>query len=319
MVAPAIATINTHFTMRPNHSLLILFVLLLSACQQNMKKEDQTPPEALSPSIDWQGHRGARGLMPENTIPAFIKALAFPAIQTLELDVVVSRDQKIVVSHEPWMSATICQQPDGTAIDEDRAKQQHRILDMDYATIAQYDCGSLPHPRFPQQDKQALAKPLLRTVFTKVDQYCLASDHRQPAFNIEMKSHPDWYGTLVPEPDRFAAILDETLQGYEDRVTIQSFDPACLEAMHQLRPQLSYALLVENEDSVSDNLSRLSFTPDIYSCYHRLLDAEAISMLHDQNIRVIPWTVNETNRMRELLRMGVDGIITDYPDRIPSL
>ena len=119
------------------------------------------------PALDIQGHRGARGLMPENTVPSFIHALTL-GVTTLELDVVVSRDSQVVVSHEPFLSSTICLSPDGKAIPVEEEKR-YNLYQMDYDDIRRADCGSKGNPRFPEQRKMAVAKPLLTEVIDSVE------------------------------------------------------------------------------------------------------------------------------------------------------
>jgi glycerophosphoryl diester phosphodiesterase len=99
-----------------------------------------------------------------------------------------------------------------------------------------------------------------------------------------------------------------------EQTTIQSFDTRALEAMHEIDPQISISLLVENQDGLAQNLERLSFVPQIYSPDYQLLDKAQIDAAHAQDILIIPWTINDEKTMRELVDMGVDGIITDYPD-----
>ena len=115
------------------------------------------------PMFDLQGHRGARGLRPENSIPAFIIALD-SGVTTVELDLAITKDKQIVVSHEPWMSSSICLQPDGSAISE-KDQKSFNIYQMDYEEVRQFDCGSKGHDGFPDQVKLPTTKPLLRDWF----------------------------------------------------------------------------------------------------------------------------------------------------------
>ncbi len=269
--------------------------------------------------FDWQGHRGARGLKPENTIPAFLEALKYP-IKTLELDVAVSKDQQLIISHEPWMSHHICSRPDGSPVTEEEAMTL-KIMDLTYPEIKEYDCGSRGNERFPQQEKMAVYKPSLSDMVREVKQYCFMRKMEMPHFNIEIKSHPDGDGSYTPTPPVFAKIvLDEiTKLGIKDQTCVQSFDVRPLQELRKTAPEVTLALLVENEDSFQENLDRLGFKPDIYSCYYKLLKKKHIKKLHKQGIRVIPWTVNTVKSMKKLRRKGVDGIITDYPNLIAEV
>lgn len=285
---------------------------------------DQGAPDAVSETgfsrrlIDLQGHRGARGLMPENTIPAFMLALEL-GVTTLELDVAINAEGHVVVSHEPWMSAKICSHGDGRPVTPDEEKSL-RIYAMSDAQVASFDCGSRGHPDFPQQQAMPVSKPLLSELFRAVARHVEESGHDaefgQVLFNIEIKSLPAGDNIFHPEAMEFARILYQLISDFQliDRTSIQSFDIRALEATHQIDPQIATVLLVDNQLGLTENLSRLSFTPSIYSPDYRLLDQAQIDTAHALDIRVIPWTVNDEETMRDLIKLGVDGFITDYPD-----
>lgn len=268
--------------------------------------------------IDWQGHRGARGILPENTIPAFLEALKYP-VKTLELDVVISKDKQVVVSHEPWLSPEICVQPNGEAITESEPPA-FSILSMDYAEIKKFNCGQQPS-RFPEQKTMEAAKPLLTEMIDAVEAFCREQNRDLPHYNIEIKSREEWDNELTPAPDEFTALLLGVLteKGIRDRTCIQSFDVRSLEAVHRQAPEMTTAYLVEDTGSVASKMEKLSFSPTIYSPYYKLLTAAVVSELHERGMQVIPWTVNDAATMRQLITMGVDGIITDYPNRIPEM
>ena len=270
-------------------------------------------------TFDWQGHRGARGLAPENTLPAFLKALEFPRIHTLELDLAVSADNQVLISHEPWMSATICSTPIGDAVKaEDENKLQ--LYQMPYAEIAKYDCGRRGNERFPEQQAMAAHKPLLKEVVQAVQTYCAKNKRSLPRYNIEIKSQPAWDGKRTPPPAEFAKLVLQEIQnlGITKSCCIQSFDPRVLREVRAIAPQMTLALLVENRRGMEANVQELGFTPNIYSPYFGLLSAEVVQKAHTMGMKVIPWTVNETSAMQKMIEMGVDGMITDYPNRIPE-
>ena len=293
-------------------SSLSLFLLLI-ACQTS----DMTPES--SGSFDWQGHRGARGLVPENPVAAMLKALAYPQVKTLEMDVAVTGDGVIVLSHEPWCSAEICSLPDGNPVTEAEADTL-RIYSMTFDQLQQIDCGKRGHPRFPEQQAQAAAKPSLEQVVTAVNQYCTAHQRPQPRYNIEIKSQPDYDGVYTPPVNEFVSMLIAEVNrlGIRDQSCLQSFDTRALEAIHRLDTSITTAYLIENLDAVPTNLERLSYLPPIYSPDYKLLTANAVAALHQLGMKVIPWTVNDSTTMKTLMEMGVDGIITDYPNRIPA-
>src|SRR6188474_3759231 len=129
----------------------ILFILLSSMSISSIVEHQSSPPSGGAEGFDIQGHRGCRGLMPENTIPAMIKALDL-GVTTLEMDVVISKDNKVVVSHEPWFESEITTKPDGSFIKPGEA-MQYNIFQMSYDEVLKYDVGMKTHPRFPQQQK----------------------------------------------------------------------------------------------------------------------------------------------------------------------
>ena len=266
--------------------------------------------------FDWQGHRGARGLLPENTIPAFLRALSYPAVVTLELDVVISQDDRVIVSHDPWFKTSICRMPDGSAIGDTIS-----LRGLTAAEIAAYDCGQQQAPGFPEQQPRPAAKPTLAAVFAAVDRYCVQQERALPRFNIELKYQADWEPHLVPDRETFVRLVLGEIRawGHPELVNLQCFDPPTLAVIREQDPEIPLAYLDEQPGSVKAKMTALGFVPQIYSPWERGLTAEIIEEAHGLGMRVIPWTVNEVARMQELRGLGVDGIITDYPDRIPRV
>jgi glycerophosphoryl diester phosphodiesterase len=293
----------------------LLIAIFGFGCSQNKDTGEIVVPR----NFDWQGHRGARGLAPENTIPAFLKALEFP-VKTLELDVVISKDSQVVLSHEPWMSAAICLKPDDTPIDEEE-ERQFNIFQLTWAEIQEFDCGSLRNERFPEQEPMAVNKPLLRDVAATVRAHCKANDREMPFYNIEIKSQPEWDNEFTPEPMEFARLLIDELKaiGIKDRTCIQSFDVRALQAAKEIDPDIVLALLVGNADGFEANVEALGFAPDVYSPNYALVTANLLEKAHEEGMEVIPWTVNDVETMQALIRLNVDGIITDYPNLIAEV
>jgi glycerophosphoryl diester phosphodiesterase len=265
--------------------------------------------------FDWQGHRGARGLLPENSIPAFLKALEFPVLTTLELDLAVSKDGILIISHEPWMSADICSQPDGSPVPASQARE-FRLLDLTYDQIRQYDCGSRGNRRFPQQKPSPCHKPSLEEMVQAVRSFCRENNRALPRFNMEIKSHPDGDGSFTPPVADFASLVVAEIKrlGIRELTCIQSFDLRALQSVHQLDPTLPTALLIEKPGKPLEHIERLGYTPAVYSPYFKLLRKRDLRALHERGVRVVPWTVNDLDSMQKLVKWGVDGIITDYPD-----
>ena len=264
-------------------------------------------------SFDLQGHRGARGLLPENTLPAFQKALEL-GVRTLELDVGITADSQVVVSHDPIMSTTICSNPDGTPVD-----REIRLFDLTYEEIQAYDCGLRGNPNFPDQHRMSVSKPLLSEVIAMERR---VSDElgREPAFwNIETKSTTAGDGTHHPGPEAFARLLYNVVRegGILGQTVIQSFDPRTLQVLRALDPTLKLSLLMGGGGAADPEsaVAELGFVPEVYSPNHAPMTAELVKRIQAMGMQVVPWTVNDPARMRELLEMGVDGLITDYPDR----
>lgn len=276
------------------------------------------------PTFDLQGHRGCRGLMPENTVAAFKKALDL-GVTTLELDVVISKDQQVVVSHEPYFNSAFSIKPDGKPVEKSEEKSLN-LYQMDYADIRRYDVGSNGNPAYPEQQKLKTYKPLLSEVIEQAEAYRKSKNGPAFSYNIELKSEPSEYNKSQPEPAAFCNLVQAIIkkQLLPDRVTIQSFDFAMLKQWKKqvdsgTYPKVRLAALVENLRSPEKNLEELGFKPDIFSPYYRLLTQDKIARLHEQGIRVIPWTVNQRDDMVRLKAWGVDGLITDYPDRAIGL
>ena len=289
-------------------------VLVLAACDGSAKVGEMN---TITSFFDWQGHRGCRGLMPENTIPAFLHTLEYDKVSTLELDVVISRDGRVVVSHEPWMSEEICSSPTGEKMDEKRG-----IFSMRLDEVQAYDCGNKPHPRFPGQQKMTIRKPALEQVFAAVRTYCEEKGKDLPKYNIELKYLPEWeQDSLVPTiADFTGAVLNVISQAeMNSLVNLQCFHPPMLAYIRQQAPEMELAYLDEfpEQGSIRAKMDSMGFVPEIYSPYYLHLTEEHVNTAHNLGMIVIPWTINETADMEEVMALGVEGIITDYPDRIP--
>ena len=293
----------------------LLFSIMLVACSQQ-KKILQTPLYGQG-AFDKQGHRGCRGLMPENTIPAMLKALDL-GVTTLEMDIVVTKDKKVILSHEQWFSQEITTKPDGSFMGE-REERKFNIYWMTYEQTKDFDVGMKPHPRFPQQMKMKATKPLLGDLIDSVRNAMMTRRRPFPFYNIETKTNPEFDGVFNPKPDEMVELIMAVVKEkhIEDYVIIQSFDFRTLQYLHDRYPAIRTAMLIEEDDqrSFEQQLASLGFVPDIYSPAHTLVTSKLVRECHKKKIKVIPWTVNEIARMEELRKLGVDGIISDYPDR----
>ena len=297
--------------------LILYSMLLLSAFSFLTCKITDRKPVEVPTGFDWQGHRGCRGLFPENSLPAFLHALEYPGVQTLELDLAVSKDRQLIVSHEPWFNPAICRDPQGNMI-EAKDEKKHLIFEKTAEEIKTYDCGSWGNTRFPDQTLVKTHKPTLREVVEAVDRLY---PEKRIRWNLEIKSNPEWDGKFSPTISEFVVLVQKEISALQlsDRVCVQSFDPRPLQLLHHQAPGLTLALLVENTDGFEKNLERLGFTPSIYSPYYWLVSFDLVEKCKKKGMKLIPWTVNEVTAMRRLVRLGVDGIITDYPNLIEQV
>lgn len=294
---------------------VILFVLL-TACTGGLKTQ-----RLQVPNFDQQGHRGCRGLMPENTIPAMLHAIDL-GVTTLETDAVITQDKQVLLSHEPFFNHEITTKPDGNPVTEAEEKSLN-LYRMNYAEIKTYDVGQRPHPRFPQQQKMAVPKPLLADMIDAVETYCSNNKKPLPQYNIETKSQPATDDQYHPKPAEFVELLVSVIKSKNitERVIIQSFDSRTLQYLHEKYPTIKTALLIEGNDPkpFALQLRDLGFIPTIYSPVHTLVTPLLVKQCRDAAVGLVPWTVNDAVRIKELKKMGVTGVISDFPNLFKGL
>lgn len=285
----------------------LFFIITLVSCFE-------TNEARLAVQFDTQGHRGARGRLPENTLPAFFEALD-QGMRTLELDLSVSADSVVVVSHEPWFNPKIC------LIDSFGYSEKESLFHLNYAEIAKVDCGSKGNIDFPSQKRVVAVKPTLAEVIQETRRYAIENNRPFPFYNVEIKTEPGKEGVFTPEIEDFVRLVVAELsrQDVLDFTVIQSFDVRPLQLLHEQYPSIPLAYLSATPLSHKREIENLGFTPDIYSPYHLTLRPQTVQALHAQGMQVIPWTVNDVSRMTELVGWGIDGIISDYPDRLASV
>jgi len=189
---------------------------------------------------------------------------------------------------------------------------------MTFEETQQYDVGLKPYPRFPKQQRIKATKPLLSEVIANADAYATLKGWPLPFYNIETKSKPATDGINHPAPQEYVDLLMAVIKEkkIEDRAIIQSFDPRTLQIVHSQYPGIKTALLIEDFDKrpLKEQLQQLGFTPTIYSPAYSLVTATLLLDCHRKKMKVIPWTVDDKKEIERLKGMGVDGIITDYPD-----
>ena len=260
-------------------------------------------------AFDLQGHRGARGHAPENTLAGFERALAI-GVDTLELDVGVTRDGVVVIHHDRRLNPDVARGVDGKWV----SAPAPTIYSLSYAELARYDVGRIRPGsdyarRFPHQQPIDGARiPRLS------DLWPIAPRVR---FNIETKLVPEApEETLPPEPFARAVIAEVRRAGVAPRTTIQSFDFRTLAVVQREAPEIRTAYLTSGQrgDAVAKSVHALQGT--IWSPNYQDLDPVALAAARGFGLKVIPWTVNEPADIARVLAMNVDGLISDYPDRV---
>ena len=299
------------------------------------------PPRAPRQPFDVQGHRGARGLLPENTLPGFRRALEL-GVSTLEIDTGVTADGVVVVSHDRRLSASICLGPGGERLP---ASGGPLIRDLTFAELQRYDCGSLnpSRRRFPEPPRRNLPDTPMPSLAQVLD---LAVElDPQVRFNIEMKVHPTLDETVPVE--RFVELLVDLIveRGLVGRVTVQCFDWRAIELVKGRLPELRTAVLLspdtargkggasspwlnglslgDGDSALLELLEGAREYADVFSPYWRQVMPGAhgylgstVEEIQAAGFPVVPWTVNSERRMEKVIDLGVDGLITDYPERL---
>lgn len=273
------------------------------------------------PAFYKEGHRGARGLMPENTIPAMRKAVDL-GVNILEVDVYISKDQQVVIAHDPYVNPNYMLLPTGAEIQKEEAKK-YVLHQMNYAEIRAFDVGSKFYPAFPQQQKLKTYMPLLGELIDSIDAYTAAKKLPSVIYNIEIKANPQYDGVYQPEPTTLVKRVMEVVNSRKlptSRFYIQSFDVRQIQEVHQSYPEVIIGFLTDKKDvTFEENLEKIGFQPHIYSPQYKLITAELIQKCHARGMKCVPWTVNDLIEMKTLQALGVDGIITDYPNLFSQL
>lgn len=266
------------------------------------------PIMAQRDTIQYFGHRGFRGLYPENTIEGFNQALAL-GIDGIEWDVVVNKDKQLVVSHDPFFESKFCLMPDGSEIVNEKSINMY---EMTQAEIETYDCGLKPHPNFPEQLKFAAHKPLLHEVFAQVDL-------SKTIILFEVKSSPENDGIYQPAPKEYAELIQKEIAdfAYKQNIIFMSFDARILEEIHLMMPAYKCVYLTYLPlKSASAFLKDLTFKPYALGMFYPTIKRSKTRKLKKEGIKAFAWTVNDQKISQKLIRRGVEGIITDYPDRV---
>lgn len=257
-------------------------------------------------------HRGGSALMPENTIMAMKNALDFGT--GLEMDVYLSKDKQVFVYHDDVISPRFASNPDGTPVTKQQASQK-KIIEFTYDALKSFDVGLRRHPDFPRKKSIKAGIPLLSELVDSVELYAHNGGLAKPSYSIEIKVPNAGLPANYKSDLVAAAIKIIEAKKITDRVIIQSFDREALEYLHQKYPHIKTAYLVFiGEDDFRENLKKLSFKPTAYSPAYKLVTAEMVEYCHKNNIQVVTWTVNNKEEIIRLKQLGVDAVMSDYPD-----
>lgn len=251
---------------------------------------------AFAQNIQVHGHRGARAMRPENTLPAFEYAIA-QGVDALELDMNVTRDGVLVVSHDSELRAPVCTGP----------RDRVAIHDLTLAEVRQWDCGAKQNPLFAtQQTVPGTKMPTLDEVFA-------LAPKGKFLFNIETKISPQ-RPELSVTPDEFAKLVLAAIRKHhlESRVVLQSFDFRTLQAMKKLDPQIRLSALYSGTSRSFVEIAREAGAQIISPEFH-LVTPEQVMAAHAAGLEVLPWTPNKAEDWARLADAGVDGMISDNP------
>lgn len=292
-----------------NKRLQIILLLSLTFLQVSAQKQ----------KFDLQGKAGARGIMPENTVEGMLKALDL-GVTTLEMDAVISKDKKVVLSQEPYFNNEISLMPNGKPISL-KDQKKYNIYKMDYEEVKKFDVGSKVHARFPGQVKFKAYKPLLTETIDAVETYVKEKRLKKPVYSIETKTIKNGDNDFHPEPAEFVELIMEVVNAKKisKRVIIQSFDMRTLQYLHEKYPKIQTSLLIDEKEPFEDYIEKLGFKPTIYSPYSVLVGKGLVDRCHAMGIKIIPWTVNSLKEIKYFMSLGVDGVITDFPNLMGQL
>jgi glycerophosphoryl diester phosphodiesterase len=258
-------------------------------------------------AIDVQGHRGARGLLPENTLPAFQRALEL-GVDTLELDCGITKDGVVVVHHDRRLNPDVARGPDGKWV----TSPSPTIRSLTYAELQRYDVGRLrPGSEYARRFRQQT--PVDGTRIPKLADLFALAGNSKVGFNIETKLLPT-HAEETAGPEEFARALYKEIQKAKVKATIQSFDWRTLKIVEREAPEIPTVYLTEGHDADPQRVHDAG--GKIWSPNFQDLTQRKMTIAKSMGLKVVAWTVNEPADIRTALDSGIDGIISDYPDRV---
>jgi glycerophosphoryl diester phosphodiesterase len=297
--------------------LLISLVLLLTAAPGCKAQKSNT---ASSLPFLKQGHRGTRGLMPENTIPAMKKGIVVGA-NTIELDVHISKDNQVLVYHDASPNPEYTLFANGSEIPKaDRKK--YTFYQINYNEARQFLIGRKTDKGYPQQQQLDTYMPLLGELIDSVEQFTRSNVLPAVYYNVEIKSNKETDAVEQPAPEELVKLVMDVLEKKKlgRRLFIQSFDERPLQVIHAKYPGVTIGYLTSDKNaSFEDNIAKIGFMPDFYNPHYSLVNKELVDKVHAKKGLICPWTVQLKDEMLKLKELGVDGIISDYPNLLQGL
>lgn len=258
--------------------------------------------------------------MPENTLDAMLNAVDL-GVNTLEMDLVVTADGKVILSHDRYFHHRYATRPDGTPVEWDQPREY--LWTMPYDSVTRYDVGLKPNADWPEKKCQPAIKQLASEVIASVESYTKENGLKPVKYNIEIKSDFDDEGGIEgvhwPEYKEFVDYCAPVLQaaGLGDRLIVQSFDWRALNYLNEKYPEFTLSYLIRDYDLVFDEfMGRLDFVPEWLSPPHEIVTAEFLAEAWKRGMKVVAWTVDQPEEMKRLMDLKIDGIISNYPDRL---
>lgn len=268
------------------------------------------------PSFSYEGHRGARGLYPENSIGAMKVAIDHPKVTTLEMDCHITKDKKVVVYHDDYLNPKFVTYNNGKELSGKDIKGL--IYGYTLNELENFDIGLKGNVDFPQQKKIATQISLLADLIDESEAYAKQNRKTPMFYNIETKSKANNDHKSHPGPQEFSDLLLEVVleKNIAPRTVIQSFDKRTIQYINKTYPQIKTSFLIDakNKKSIKELVTELGFTPFIISPNYKIVTEEFVKEAHDLGIKVIPWTANTKEEITALEKLKVDGIISDYPN-----
>lgn len=305
--------LNTHyFTATPSQ-----YAKKVTICVTSRFGQEWIYDVDMSSYVDAQAHRGGAGLWPENTLTSMTNAVEM-GVNTLELDLQISQDKQIVVSHDAYFHARYATRPDGTEVKPEDPKEY--LYTMPYDSIAKYDVGKRPSTVWPGKEQKPEIKPLASVLIDSMETRTTRLGRSPMRYNIEIKcKEGKTEGINWPEYHEFVDRCIELLlsKNLGDRLVVQCFDVRALNYMHEKYPQLKLSYLTGSKDVDYDTyMSKLNFKPDWLSPHYSTVNETIVKRCHEDGIKIVPWTADDPAEIQRLIDLHVDAIISNYPDRL---